>query len=59
MLLQGHEQGVSGGVQQQHFSTAVAERGKNRETLFLQQHPSHQQIPSGAAMLQSTAAIAA
>ena len=53
---QGHEQGVSGKVQQ-HVSSTDTEFGRNCERFFLQQHPSHKQIPSGATILQNMATI--
>jgi hypothetical protein len=42
---------------QQHFSPTAAEPGKNREMFISQWHPSHQQIPIGAAVLQHMATI--
>ena len=56
----GQEQGISGGVSggvQQHFLSVEIVSGRNREMFLPQWHPSHQQIPSGAAILQNMATV--
>jgi hypothetical protein len=55
----GNPQHVSSGNgfddMQQHFPCSTLKSGRNRETLFSQWQPSHRQIPSGTAVLNSMA----